>query len=152
MSVHKEQEYTKRFDFSLWKKLYQFIKPYKKRLLILASFMLSLAGVDVILPLMSKYAIDHFVVPQNTDGIVVFGIVYFVLIIVQSMNIYFFIAIAGKIEMSISYDIRKTGFKHLQELSFNYYDKTPVGWIMTRMTSDSTRLGEFISWGLVDMV
>jgi len=54
--------------------------------------------------------------------------------------------------MSISYDIRKKGFKHLQELSFNYYDKTPVGWIMTRMTSDSTRLGEFISWGLVDMV
>ncbi len=152
MSVYKEQEYTKRFDFSLWKKLSQFIKPYKKRLLILAFFMLSLAGVDVILPLMTKYAIDHFVVAQNTDGIVVFGIVYFVLIIVQSMNIYFFIAIAGKIEMGISYDIRKKGFKHLQELSFNYYDKTPVGWIMTRMTSDSTRLGEFISWGLVDMV
>jgi len=152
MSVYKEQEYTKRFDFSLWKKLSQFIKPYKKRLLILAFFMLSLAGVDVILPLMSKYAIDHFVVAQNTDGIVVFGVVYFVLIIVQSTNIYFFIAIAGKIEMGISYDIRKKGFKHLQELSFNYYDKTPVGWIMTRMTSDSTRLGEFISWGLVDMV
>jgi len=152
MSVYKEQEYTKRFDFSLWKKLYQFIKPYKKRLLVLAVFMLVLAGVDVIFPLMTKYAIDHFVVPKNTNGIVAFGIVYFVLIFVQSMNIYFFIAIAGKIEMGISYDIRKKGFKHLQELSFNYYDKTPVGWIMTRMTSDSTRLGEFISWGLVDMV
>jgi len=152
MSVFKEKEYTKRFDFSLWKKLYQFIKPYKKRMFILAFFMLSLAGVDVILPLMTKYAIDHFVVPQSTNGIVAFGIVYFFLIVVQSLNIYFFIAIAGKIEMGISYDIRKKGFKHLQELSFNYYDKTPIGWIMTRMTSDSTRLGEFISWGLVDMV
>ncbi len=152
MSVYKEQEYTKRFDISLWKKLYQFIKPYKKRLAVLGFFMLSLAGVDVIFPLMTKYAIDHFVVPQNTDGIVAFGVVYFVLILLQSLNIYFFIAIAGKIEMGISYDIRKKGFKHLQELSFNYYDKTPVGWIMTRMTSDSTRLGEFISWGLVDMV
>jgi len=152
MSIFKEQEYTKRFDFSLWKKLYRFIKPYKKRMLVLAVFMLSLAGVDVILPLMSKYAIDHFVVPQQTHGIVRFGVVYFVFILVQSMNIYFFIAIAGKIEMGISYDIRKKGFEHLQELSFNYYDKTPVGWIMTRMTSDSTRLGEFISWGLVDMV
>ncbi len=152
MSVYKEQEYTKRFDFSLWKKLYRFIKPYKKRMFILAVFMLALAGVDVVLPLMSKYAIDHFVVPQHTHGIVGFGVVYFVLILLQSMNIYFFIAIAGKIEMGISYDIRKKGFMHLQELSFNYYDKTPVGWIMTRMTSDSTRLGEFISWGLVDMV
>jgi ATP-binding cassette subfamily B protein len=152
MSVYKEQEYTKRFDFSLWKKLYRFIKPYKKRMFILAVFMLALAGVDVVLPLMSKYAIDHFVVPQNTNGIFGFGIVYFAFIVLQSLNIYFFIAIAGKIEMGISYDIRKKGFQHLQELSFNYYDKTPVGWIMTRMTSDSTRLGEFISWGLVDMV
>lgn len=152
MSVYKEQEYTKRFDISLWKKLYQFIKPYKKRLAVLGFFMLALAGIDVIFPLMTKYAIDHFVVPQSIDGIVAFGVVYFVLIALQSLNIYFFIAIAGKIEMSISYDIRKKGFKHLQELSFNYYDKTPVGWIMTRMTSDSTRLGEFISWGLVDMV
>ena len=152
MSVYKEQEYTKRFDISLWKKLYQFIKPYKKKLAVLGFFMLALAGIDVIFPLMTKYAIDHFVVPQNTDGIVAFGVVYFVLVALQSLNIYFFIAIAGKIEMGISYDIRSAGFKHLQELSFNYYDKTPVGWIMTRMTSDSTRLGEFISWGLVDMV
>ena len=152
MSVYKEQEYTKRFDISLWKKLYQFIKPYKKKLAVLGFFMLALAGIDVIFPLMTKYAIDHFVVPQNTDGIVAFGVVYFVLVALQSLNIYFFIAIAGKIEMGISYDIRRAGFKHLQELSFNYYDKTPVGWIMTRMTSDSTRLGEFISWGLVDMV
>ncbi len=151
-SVYKEQEYTKRFDVSLWKKLYRFVKPYKKKMWLLALFMLSLAGVDLVFPLMSKYAIDHFVVPGKTDGIITFGLVYFGLIVLQSCNIFFFIAIAGKIEMYLSYDIRKRGFEHLQELSFNYYDKTPIGWIMTRMTSDSTRLGEFISWGLVDMV
>ena len=151
-SVYKEQEYTKRFDVSLWKKLYRFVKPYKKKMWILAVFMLSLAGVDLVFPLMTKYAIDHFVVTGTTEGIVLFGLVYFGLIVLQSLNIFFFIAIAGKIEMYISYDIRKRGFEHLQKLSFNYYDKTPIGWIMTRMTSDSTRLGEFISWGLVDMV
>ena len=152
MDAFKEQEYDKRFDVSLWKKLLQFCKPYKRRLLILGLFMIGLAGVDVIFPLMSKYAVDNFVIPGKTDGIVLFGIIYFLLIAIQAANIFFFIDIAGKIEMYLTYDIRKKGFQHLQELSFNYYDKTPVGWLMARMTSDSQRLGSFISWGIVDLV
>ncbi|MCK4312082.1 MAG: ABC transporter ATP-binding protein, partial [Candidatus Cloacimonetes bacterium] len=149
MDAFKEQEYDKRFDISLWKKLLQFCKPYKNKLIILGLFMIGLAGVDVIFPLMSKYAVDHFIIPQSTDGILIFGIIYFLLIAVQAVNIFFFIDIAGKIEMYLTYDIRKKGFQHLQELSFNYYDKTPVGWLMARMTSDSQRLGSFISWGIV---
>ncbi len=152
MDAFKEQEYDKRFDVSLWKKLLQFCKPYKSRLVILGLFMFGLAGVDVIFPLMSKYAVDNFIIPGKTDGIVLFGMIYFLLIAVQAANIFFFIDIAGKIEMYLTYDIRKKGFQHLQELSFNYYDKTPVGWLMARMTSDSQRLGSFISWGIVDLV
>ena len=91
MDAFKEQEYDKRFDISLWKKLLQFCKPYKKRLVILGLFMIGLAGVDVIFPLMSKYAVDNFVIPGKTDGIVLFGIIYFLLIAVQAANIFFFI-------------------------------------------------------------
>ncbi|MBL7149949.1 MAG: ABC transporter ATP-binding protein [Candidatus Cloacimonetes bacterium] len=152
MDAFKEQEYNKRFDISLWKKLLWFCKPYKGRLVILGLFIIGLAGVDVIFPLMSKYAVDNFVIPGKTDGVILFGMIYFLLIAVQAANIFFFINIAGKIEMYLTYDIRKKGFQHLQELSFNYYDKTPVGWLMARMTSDSQRLGSFISWGIVDMV
>ena len=151
-SAFEEKEYNKKFDLALWKKLLVFCKPYKKKMLLLGIFMLSLAGVDVLFPLMSKYAIDNFVIPQNTDGIMWYGLVFLAIVVVQSLNIFFFIDIAGKIEMHLIYDIRKKGFLHLQELSFNYYDKTPIGWLMARMTSDSQRLGSFISWGLVDMV
>ncbi|MCF7794183.1 MAG: ABC transporter ATP-binding protein/permease [Candidatus Cloacimonetes bacterium] len=148
----EEREYNKRFDLALWKKLLTFCKPYKKKLFLLAFFMLSLAGIDVLFPLMSKYAIDNFVVPKSTDGITIYALVFLAMVAIQALNIFFFINIAGKIEMYLTYDIRKKGFLHLQELSFNYYDKTPVGWLMARMTSDSQRLGSFISWGLVDMV
>ncbi len=151
-SAFEEKEYSKRFDLALWKKLLKFCKPYKKKMILLGFFMLALAGVDVLFPLMSKYAIDNFVIPGNTDGIMWFGLVFLSLVAIQALNIFFFIDIAGKIEMYLTYDIRKRGFLHLQELSFNYYDKTPVGWLMARMTSDSQRLGSFISWGLVDMV
>ena len=152
MSIFQEQEYQKHFDFGLWKKLLQFIHPYKKQMILLGIFMLGLAGIDIIFPLMSKYAIDHFIIPRSTDGMLTFGLIFALLIVIQAGNVWFFIIIAGKIEMWLCYDIRKKGFQHLQELSFNYYDKTPIGWIMTRMTSDSQRLGETISWGLVDLV
>ena len=151
-SAFEEKEYKKRFDLDLWKKLLKFCKPYKKKMILLGVFMLALAGIDVLFPLMSKYAIDNYVIPGDTDGILWYGLVFLVLVAIQALNIFFFIEIAGKVETFLTYDIRKKGFLHLQELSFNYYDKTPVGWLMARMTSDSQRLGSFISWGLVDMV
>ena len=152
MSVFKEKEYTKNFDVSLWKKLFQHVTPYRKKMITLSIFMLGLAGIDILFPLMSKYAIDHYIIPQQLAGLDWFSVVYVLLIAFQALNIYFFIAIAGKIEMGITYDIRKKCFDHLQHLSFDYYDKTPVGWLMARMTSDAERLGSFISWGLVDFV
>jgi len=148
----KEKDYKKRFDLDLWKSLWTYIRPYKKQLIFLAVFMIGLAGVDMIFPLMSRYAVDNFVVAKNTQGITPFALVYLGLIIIQVLNIFFFISLAGKIEMGVCYSIRKDGFKKLQELSLNYYNKNPVGWLMARLTSDTQRLGETIAWGAVDFI
>ncbi len=152
MSTIKEQDYNKGFDLQLWKKLLGFAKPYKKNLIIVGTMMVILAVVDVIFPLMTKHAIDNFIVPKNLDGLRPFIFWYVVLVIFQAIVVWIFIAEAGKIDMGISYDIRKKGFQRLQELSFSYFDKTHIGWIMARMTSDTRRLGEAISWGIVDLV
>ncbi|MGF7058132.1 ABC transporter ATP-binding protein [Brassicibacter mesophilus] len=152
MNSFQEQDYDKRFDIGLWKKLLHYAKPYKDSLFKLGFVMIGVAGIDAIFPLMTKYAIDNFVVPGNLDGLAKFGLGYIALVLVQAINIWFFIAIAGKVETGVCYTIRKVGFEHLQRLSFAYYDKTPVGWLMARMTSDIQRLGDTIAWGLVDSV
>ncbi|SDZ27773.1 ATP-binding cassette, subfamily B [Proteiniborus ethanoligenes] len=164
MSSFQEQEYNNnKFDLKLWKKILYYAKPLRKELILLCFLMVSLAVIDAIFPLMTKFIIDNYVVNSNLkgitlfnriyiDGIIVFGIIYGVLVLIQVGTIGFFIAIAGKIETGVVYEIRKEGFKHLQELSFSYYDNTPVGWIMARMTSDVQRLGDTIAWGIVDMV
>ncbi len=51
----------------------------------------------------------------------------------------------------MQYDLRKALFNHLQDLSFSYFDRTPVGWIMSRVTSDTERIAELITWGLLDV-
>jgi ATP-binding cassette, subfamily B, bacterial len=152
MSGYEEQDYSKQFDFGLWRKLLRFAKPYKRQLFLLAGVMVVLGTIDAAFPMMNKYAVDNFITTGNADGLGLFALLYGAMVTVQAFNVYALITIAGKIEMGICYDLRTTGFRRLQELSYSYYDRTPVGWIMARMTSDSQRLGETISWGLVDMV
>lgn len=152
MSMIKEQDYNKGFDLHIWKKLLHFAKPYKKSLGLIGAMMIILAVVDTIFPMMTKYAIDNFIVPKNLYGLKTFSLWYILLIIFQSIVVWIFISEAGKVDMGICYDIRKAGFQKLQELSFSYFDKTRIGWIMARMTSDTQRLGDTISWGIVDLV
>ena len=64
--------------------------------------------------------------------------------------VFIFIYLAGILGERVRYDLRRTMFNHLQDLSLSYYSKTPVGWIMSRVTSDSDRVAELVTWGLVD--
>ena len=152
MSVFEEQEYTKRLDFGLWRKLLGYARPYRKHLIGLAIVMVGVALLDAGYPVMTRIAVDRFIVPGTSEGLPLFALAYAGMVTTQAVLIYLLIAIAGRIETGLCYDLRTRGFRRLQELSFTWYDRTPVGWIMARITSDSERLGETISWGLVDIV
>ncbi|MBW9151708.1 ABC transporter ATP-binding protein [Clostridium estertheticum] len=143
---------TQKIDIGIWRKLFKYLSEFKNGLIFLALLMVGVAGIDVIMPLLTKYAIDNFIVKKTIDGLPIFALVYFCVIVFQGLNVRLFIIHAGKIETHLAYHIRKIGFKRLQELSFSYYDTSSVGWLMARMTSDVTKLSEIISWGLIDMV
>lgn len=149
-NAFQEEVFSKGFNIELWKKLLKYAKPYKKKLIELSIFMAVIAGFDALIPLMQRYAIDNFIVKRSTSGTVWFFIVYALIVIFQAIIIKVMISFAGYIETGICYDVRKDGFEHLQQLSFSYYDTTPVGWMMSRLTSDIWRLGNTLSWGLVD--
>ncbi len=151
MNQFEEHDYTKQFDPQLWRRLLRFAGPYKWHLTGLAGVMIMVALIDALFPMMNRAAIDRFIVPGTTEGLGGFLALYGVMVAVQAANVFALITLAGRVEVGIVHDLRKTGFRRLQELSFSYYDRTPVGWIMARMTSDAQRLGDTISWGLVDI-
>ncbi|MFO7887612.1 MAG: ABC transporter ATP-binding protein [Eubacteriales bacterium] len=148
----KEQEYDKRFDISTWKRLFKYLLRYKLTTIGLIFFMISVAVADALLPQMTRIAIDDFIVPNTTEGLNIFIFKFAGLAVWFAVNVFIFIALAGRMEMELTYDIREEAFDKLQNLSLSYYDKTQNGWIMARMTSDIRRLGEVISWGIVDVV
>lgn len=142
----------KKIDRHLWFRLLPFLKAYKFQLTVVVFCLMILGSLDVLMTYLTKYLIDTFIISKTTVGLTGFLGLYILIIVVLALVIYKFIEMAGIVEAGLSHDIRKAGFEKLQTLSMSYFDKNAVGWIMARLTSDVNKLGEFISWGLVDMV
>lgn len=151
MAAYEEQEYHKPFRLKVWAKMLPFFNPYKKYFAITLGLNIFLAGVDVLTPLFQSYAIDHFIIPDSLKGIHAFALVYVAVIVAQTISVYLSVHAATTIEMNIGKDLKWAQFRHLQTLSFSYYNTTPVGYIHARVMSDTLRIAGMIAWGLVDM-
>ena len=152
MQNYEEQDYTKEFDLKLWGRLLKYAKPYKWYLIGIAVSMLVCAAGDIIFPLLTREAIDTFVAQNTTVGLTAFIIKYMVVVLIQAACIFAFCFLSGRTERGMCTLIREKGFKRLQELPFSFYDKTPIGFIIARMTNDTQRLGDTIGWGLLDLM
>ena len=150
MADFEDFDYSKSVSLGVWKKMLPFILPQRKNLVRTALFMLSVAAIDVIFPLILGYAIRNNIVPRSADGVWKILVFSVLLMAFQGINVRFFVALALKVETSISRALRNTIFFHLQKLSLSYYNKTPVGYMMARTNSDTSRIGDLVAWGLVD--
>ncbi len=152
MQYYEEHDYTKRFDLSVWKKLLRIAKPFHKHIISILIIMSVTAVFDVTFPLLNQHAIDQFAAVGNLNGLGGFIAIYIGAVLGISLCILVFINLCGKVEVGLCRLIRKIAFKHLQVLPFSYYDKTPVGYLIARMTSDTQRLGDTVAWSLMDFM
>jgi ATP-binding cassette subfamily B protein len=148
----ENKEYQKNINLKLWGNLLRQAKPHYRLMVVIGILMIALAGVDTVIPLLTRYAIDNFILPGQYDGLFTFAIIYAAVILFQGVTVVIFISLAGKIETSLNYDLRIRCYRRLQEMEFAYFDKTPTGWLVARLTSDIHRLGDVIAWGIVDIV
>lgn len=133
-------------------KLLPFVKPYKKIMISMIIMGALSSLIDSIYPLFNQYALNHFIALKTTDTIVPFIIVYIVILIVFVILNFVSTTWAGKIEMSVNRDLRNASFNHLQELSFSYFNQNNVGYVHARVMSDTGRIGQLVSWDMMDMV
>ena len=152
MNYWEEQDYNRQFDLKIWKRLLAYARPFYGQLALVAFSMLICAGVDVLFPLLTREAIDKFVMQGSLNGLAWFIVRYMGCVLIQAATVFLFCYMSGRVEVGVCRRIRKMGFRRLQELSFSYYDRTPVGYLITRLTTDTQRLGDTIGWGLVDLL
>lgn len=112
----------------------------------------SLAVLESYFTYLSKLIIDDGILAGNADALWRIIVQYMSLTVVQAGLVYGFITCAARLGERVQYDLRKKMFGRLQELSLSYFNHTPVGWLMSRLTSDVGRVGELVSWGFLDVV
>ncbi len=152
MNYFEEEEYQdSKFDVKVWYKIFSYMKPFKRNVILGILAAVVLAAIDTIYPLINKYAIDEIIETRSLEKLPYFIAFYVVIMFLIGIMVYTFIIHAGQVQQKLSFALRKDAFKKLHELPFSYYDKTPVGWIMARMTSDSRNLSDILSWGLIDL-
>ncbi|MDI9490613.1 MAG: ABC transporter ATP-binding protein [Clostridiaceae bacterium] len=135
-----------------WLEFIKLAAPRISLLIGLIATLIILAILENISPLLIRFAIDHFIQNNLTDGLIIYSVIYLIIILIIAFCTKAYLKLSGRIETEMSYNIRKRGFEHLQNLSFSFYDRTPVGWLLSRMINDVTRLCEVIAFGLIDFV
>ncbi len=136
--------------------------PVLRRLLALlmphwrwvVGFLLCIAFVSIIdayTTYLSAQIIDEGIRAGSHAAIVRIITIYGGIMLFQAALAFGFIYLTGVLGERVRYDMRKQMFNHLQVLSLSYFSKTPVGWIMARLTSDTERLADLITWGLLDV-
>lgn len=133
-------------------KIFPFIKPYGKVLLVMAFWGLVTSLIDVGITLFQRYAVNHFVELKTLDTLPWFIIAYIVAICMSSLSTFISCTRAMAVEVRINRDLRSAAFTHLQTLSFSYFNQNSVGYIHARVLSDTSRIGSLASWSFMDAV
>ncbi|MCJ7717307.1 MAG: ABC transporter transmembrane domain-containing protein, partial [Anaerolineales bacterium] len=148
----EEEEYSGTFTGKVAQRILTQVKPYG---FWVFGFVVTIAIVSVLdsyFTFLSKRIIDEGIGAGNIIILEEILIEYGELIILQAASVFCFIYFAGILGERVQYDLRKKMFNHLQNLSLSYYNKTPVGWIMSRVSSDSERVAQLVTWGFLDLI
>ena len=129
-----------------------FLSIYRKELLVMVLLAMAGTATDVFVPVLQRYALNHFVVQKTLDTLPLFLTVYVFAVVFAGVMNYISCKLATEIEVWLDRDMRNKAFEHLQTLSFSYYNQNSVGYIHARVMSDTSRLGSIFSWSLIESV
>lgn len=149
---HKDDEILgKAYDAKLMRRLLNYVKPYKKYVILAIMLNIIVAAIPSIRPLLSQIAVDDYIANKDYNGLLFVCMALFGTLILQAVVQYFLTYYTEYMGQKIIYDLRVQIFSHVQKLALRYFDKTPVGRTVTRVTNDVDSLSEMFSSGIVQV-
>jgi ATP-binding cassette, subfamily B, multidrug efflux pump len=149
---HEEEAIGKTYDFRVAKRLLSYLKPYwhiAAVALVLTFLVNVLASLQ---PRFTQMAVDDYITPKQTDGIWIFALAFFGLFLFRFIFSYLQEILLNNVGQKVMFDLRTQIYTKLQEQEVAYYDKNPVGRIITRITSDVDSLNELFTSGVIDVL
>lgn len=147
----EEEEFVTEFNGKTVLRILAQAKPHWPMLVGFLFCISSVSAIDSYLTYLGKRLVDEAILGQNRAALTEILTQYGIFFSLLASGVFGFIYLTGVLGERIRYDMRKGMFEHLQRLSFSYFDRTPIGWIMSRVTSDTERIAELVTWGLLDV-
>jgi ATP-binding cassette subfamily B protein len=148
---HEEEALGKAYDARLMRRLLGFLGPYRRQVSVAVALVLAAAALALAGPFLTKVAIDNYIARHDLRGLSVVGLLLILVMLLQAAIEYGQLLIMQGTGQEIMYDIRMKLFRHLQRLPLSFFDRTPVGRLMTRLTNDVDVLNELFTSGVVSI-
>ncbi|HNB40013.1 MAG TPA: ABC transporter ATP-binding protein [Anaerolineales bacterium] len=148
----EEEEHTSQMTFPVFKRIMGIIKPHWRWVLGFLITIGLVSGLDAYFTYLNKEIVDNGINLGDKAFLFKVAWIYGSLLLLQSIFVFTFIYLAGVLGERVQYDLRKLLFNHLQDLSLSYYAQNAVGRLIARVTSDTGRVSELVTWGIVDSV
>jgi ATP-binding cassette subfamily B protein len=149
---HEEEAIGKTYDFQVARRLLRYLKPYLRLLFLALTLTLALNLLGVLQPKFTQYAIDWYILPRRTDGLMLLVGLFLGSQVLRLIFSYFQAIMVNSVGQYVMFDIRKELYDKLQHQEVAYYDRNPVGRIMTRLTTDVDALNQLFTEGVTDLL
>jgi ATP-binding cassette, subfamily B, multidrug efflux pump len=160
-NIHEEEALGKAYDSHLMKRLLEYMRPYRWRVAFALALVAVVTPLELAPPLLFQRTIDRYLVPgmnqlipisQAWRGVILVSVIYLGVLIFDFLAQYVQIRIMQRVGQQTMYDMRTEIFGHLQRLPMSYFDRNPVGRLMTRVTTDVDALNDLFAAGVVTMI
>ena len=142
----------KAVDISLFKRILEYVKPYNKTFLITCFTTVLLAALSPLRPLLIKYTFDHFILLSDSEGLLIMTLIMIGLLIFESVVQFYNTYMANWLGQTVIKDLRVDVFKQLLSFKLKYFDRTPIGTLVTRSISDIETIADIFSEGLLVII
>jgi len=158
---HEEEALGKAYDSRLMKRLLEYLRPYRWRVILALALVAIVTPLELAPPILFQRVIDRFLVPgaggaipmtTAWHGVIWISVIYLGVLIFDFLAQYIQIRIMQRVGQQTMYDMRTEIFGHLQRLPMSYFDRNPVGRLMTRVTTDVDALNDLFAAGVVTMI
>ena len=149
---HEEEAIGKTYDFQIARRLLKYLKPYVRFLIPALLLTLALNLLGVLQPKFTQYAIDWYILPRKLNGLSLIVGLYFGSQLFRFVFSYFQSILLNSVGQYVMFDMRRELYDKLQHQEIAYYDRNPVGRIMTRLTTDVDALNELFTQGVTDLL
>src|SRR2546426_7601190 len=149
---HEEEAIGKTYDWQIARRLLRYLKPYLRLLIPALGLTLVLNLLGILQPKFTQYAIDWFIIPRKTEGVTLFALIFVAVQFGRFVFSYFQVVLLNTIGQYVMFDLRREIYDKLQHQEIAYFDRNPVGRIMTRLTADVDALNELFTSGVTDLL